>query len=302
MDFVSIITFITSTFGISATTAGILSKMLLDHKFSEKREEMKLTLAADLRQEVETILAEQGADREYRLEARKRLYMAIGPLKFQLLVACRDLSGRVISHGLRASYDTCLEEYYGRSFLFRIIRPLAISEIAERQMSYADFSIDQQAIEIFKFKKNAFAAFSGGNLVKGHSGVVWNTQEQHIFFDYLSRNTNALITDEDKKSARVIRYDEFESILSDNNSLKRFEPFRSILHDFSIRTKTLFWLRLVAYAYLCNMYINRAGQDIGFEEREFPLTDLLLASNDPEIHSQISVYEQRCRDLLQSPL
>lgn len=53
-----------------------------------------LERSATVRREVESYLGEQSAHREYVLEAKKQLYHSIGPLRFQLLLACRDAAHR----------------------------------------------------------------------------------------------------------------------------------------------------------------------------------------------------------------
>lgn len=189
------------TLGVSAGAAAWLTKTLVNHLLEKDVESRTSELAAQLelhkaqwegeiKRQVETFLADKAADREYALDARKRLYTAIGPLRFQLLLACRDLSGRTTAHG-KVQYDTDVADYYGRSFLFRILRPLAISELIERQIAFADFAVDAGAQDLLRFKKSAFAAFTGPSLVEGYPKVDWEFETQHIFFDHLSRAANA---------------------------------------------------------------------------------------------------------------
>src|SRR5262245_47312273 len=128
MDMATIVTSVVSSLGISTATAAWLSSALIGHRLQKDLEKHKSQLQQDLedhkgnlttnlgtyrntlsrepdewqanlRTRVEDALGEKAADRAYRLEARKRLYQAIGPLRFQLLLACRDLSERIKSHG-----------------------------------------------------------------------------------------------------------------------------------------------------------------------------------------------------------
>jgi hypothetical protein len=309
-EFVSVMT---SALGVSGLTAAWLVQKLVDHKLSTELESFKhawqldlerhkAVWAGEIRQDVDTALGDKAADREYHLEARKRLYKAVGPLRFQLLLACRDLSGRVIAHGTREAYSTDLDSYYGQSFLFRILRPLALAELAEREITYQDFSVDLSACEMLRFKKTAFAIFSGSQLVNGHSAVKWIGQSQHVFFDYLGKAANALIISEENRPARCMRFEEFVQNLIEDDHGAKLEPFPEIFKRFNPSQKPLFWLRLVGFANLCNHFINQQGASIGFEQREFPTRRLLEASKDPEILSPISIYEQRCADALKSPL
>src|SRR6266542_4941413 len=60
----------------------------------------KAEFEASLRQRVEDYLGERAAERQYQLDARKRLYTAVGPLKFQLILASSDFVNRVLRIGM----------------------------------------------------------------------------------------------------------------------------------------------------------------------------------------------------------
>jgi hypothetical protein len=313
MDLATVLVSATSAFGISIATVAWLSRTLISHRLEkdieafksaleQNRESDKAELDGRIRQQVETSLGDLAAEREYGLDARKRLYTAIGPLRFQLLLACRDLAGRIQSYGLGRGYDLDLQGYYGRSTLFRILRPLSLAELVERQIAYADFAVDAGAIDLLRFKKNAFAAFSGGSLVEGHPNVVWSRQEQHVFFDYLSRSANALIINADGESERVLRFDEFDRMLDGKDAMERLSPFPTILHGFTAAAKPLLWVRLVAYGNLCNDFVNTAGKSIGFEVREYPVAELLSAAGERTIADNIAEYVRRSKELPESPL
>lgn len=306
MDLVQIILSIAGSAGLSAGAVAYISKKLFEHKLSIKMEEAKAKIKADIdndkaflnariKEGVENALADRAAEREYELEAKKRLYLAIGPLRFQLLLACRDLAGRVLSHGLRNPYATDISTYYGKSTLYRILRPLALTQLIEKQIADVDFSVDSNAIKLLLFRKNALAAFSGSSLVKGHSNVVWDHQEQHVYFDNLIKASNTLIVQiQNKENKRCAQFQGFEEILEDSEKLQDLSPFPQILEDFTPTVKPLFWLRLVGYAYLCNDYINQEGIHIGFEERKMKTEELLMVSEDKEIIESIGSYVERC--------
>ena len=59
----------------------------VDTRFKEQLQEHQAELDEDL--------GGRAAQRQYEFDARKRLYGAIGPLRFQLAVACAVLSARV---------------------------------------------------------------------------------------------------------------------------------------------------------------------------------------------------------------
>jgi hypothetical protein len=187
-----------------------------------------------------------------------------------------------------------VNRYFGRTTLYRILRPLCISELIERQIAYADFSVVNSAVDLLKFKRNAFAIFSGDRLVNGHSKVDWSKQAEHVFFDQIGRCANLLIFREGDGPERSMRYHEFEQLILDPERVGDFEPFPRIMADMSLTSKLIFWLRLVAYANLCNSYINTAGTEIGFETRDFPVSELLKFTQDSEICSNLAEYTRRC--------
>ena len=294
MDLATVLTAVTSSLGLSAATAAWLSRTLVSHRLQKDLETFKSSLERDrasdqaaiegrIREQVERSLGDLAAQREYDLDARKRLYAAIGPLRFQLLLACRDLAGRVQAHGLGRVYDMSLKGYYGRTSLFRILRPLGLAELVERQIAYADFAVDSGAIDLLRFKGSAFAAFSGGRLVEGHPDVNWNSQVQHIFFDYISRCANVMIAEETEGRERALRFHEFASLLDGKDGTAAFSPFSTIFDGMTPQAKPLLWTRLVVYGHLCNGFVNRTGVVIGFERREYPVAQLLSATEDPTI-------------------
>src|SRR5436190_20136818 len=138
---------------------------------------VKAHIEATLRREVDEYLGDKSAERQYRLEARQRLYGAVGPLRFQLITATRDFANRVdrIGRG-RQPYSIDLAGYFGRSTVFRILRLLGIVELIERQMAYADFAAEPSTVGLLRFKHKAFLCLSSGSLALNHPKANWNQQ------------------------------------------------------------------------------------------------------------------------------
>jgi len=314
MDVASVIAAVASSLGLSLPAAAWLSQSLIKNRLDKDLTTFKADIEAahkarqagldgEIRQRVETVLGERAAERQYAFEAKKRLYTAIGPLRFQLLLACRDLSGRVISRGTagREGYSTDITGYYGRSTLFRILRPLCLGELIERQIAYADFSVDPDAVDLLRFKKSASKAFSGDALVLHHPRVNWNDQVEHVYVDNVARCASALIT-AGTAGERAMRFNEFETCLGEAANVARLDPFPCLLAKFSPSSMPLLWLRLVAYGALCNDMINTAGVAVGFERQDYPTRDLLVASQDAIICANVDDYVKRCESLLTQKL
>lgn len=268
-----------------------LQRELEAHKIALARglEDRKATLQGAINREVQLQLGERAAQREYEYDARKRLYVAIGPLRFQLLASCRACASRIEGLGGREQYDLAVDGYFGRNTLYRLLVPLAIVELIERQLGYSDFSIDQGALDCLRLKKSFASAWSGDEVVLGHPELDWTRQVQHVFGGSRTRAANALISEGTGTSGRVLRFDEF--LAGDTEKeLEQLKPFPDLLNGFSIQRKPILWARLVAYGHSCNAYINRNGVALGFEEKDFPAESLLVASGDGHIVSHAREY------------
>jgi hypothetical protein len=275
-------------------------KLGLNQDLERTKGELQLGLARDkalvdgaIRKEVETQLGEGAAQRQYELEARRRLYLAIGPLRFQLLLACRDLAGRVESFALRKQYRMNLEGYYGRSTLYRMLRPIAVCELIEEQVALADFSIDRGAIDCLRFRRTITRIFSGDELPGDHPEVNWNAQEQHVYADSLSSCARILI--EAHEGKRVLRFDEFGKLLKDKSDAV-VTPFDTLLSEFNMGAKPILWIRLVAYANACNELVKRLGGP-EFAPHVFPVEDSLKRGGDPFILARLPDYLARIKSV-----
>ncbi|WP_460836147.1 hypothetical protein [Massilia agri] len=244
------------------------------------------TIDADVRRNLELDLGQVNAQREYEYEARRRLYAAIGPLRFQLLLSCRDLIGRIEAIGSRERYKLDLSSYYARSTIYRILKPFALASLIEEQIALSDFSVDEKAIDLIRFRRSVTRIFSGDEFVARHPNVNWLTQEEHIFADRLSASVQPMIR-RDSSNARVMRFEEFNSLIN-SQGWHDLAPIDHIFCEFEASSKPILWARLVAYAYLCNSLINSQGSALGFELETLNVEPLLSRANDLFISENIS--------------
>jgi hypothetical protein len=318
MDVATVLTSLVSSGIISLGAARWLTTRLIDHlltkdlkdyqaaldvKLAITKSELdsqvataKANVDAALRRGVEEYLGDKSAERQYRLDARKRLYGAIGPLRFQLIVACDDFAGRIrrIGEG-KQPYATSLKAYFGRSTVFRLLRLFGITELIARQAADADFSVDPSMTELLRFKHESFRCMSSSTIALDHPVANWDTQVEHVFYDRLSMIAAAMIVSDDEvKQARVRRFDEFNDFVSHEAGLKKIQPIPRLMRRFSVDATPILWVRFVALARLCSTFAMHEGPAVGLRPEAFDGPAMLRASSDAFLRSH---HDRYCRVL-----
>jgi hypothetical protein len=275
------------------------TKADLAHGLEAHKASLSAQLAADraqiegeIRQHVELNLGERAARRQYEYEARKRLYVAIGPLRLQLLLACRELAERIKDHGGWEPYDLNLSGYYGRNTLYRLARPLAIVELIEREIAFSDFGVDPDALAILRLKASFRQILCGGDVVGGHPAIDWTRQYEHLFSGSIGTIASKLIRESERGGSRVVTFAEFSEQLA-ADGVHSLDPLSRLVDGFNISTKPVLWIRFVAYAYSCNAWVDRTGQALGFEHRPLPTEALIRASGDNYLIEQSADFGRR---------
>jgi hypothetical protein len=236
-------------------------------------------------------LLERKAQIDYEFIARKRLYEAIGPLRLQFLFAARDVVRRVANHpGTRWNMDPT--EYYAKSFIYRLLRPLAIGQLIERQMSIADFSVDIASLELLRFKAAMEETLTGGGIVLEHPKTNWSTQTQHLFGDNLRVAAARLVVTNPDGTDEVMDYAGFKNAFPDPASEPALKDLVLIFArcDASLLENPIFWLRAVGYASVCESLTAAQGEGLGLQKNFFDATELLDAVPDEYISSRLPEY------------
>lgn len=256
-------------------------KATLDHRVNAARAEIE----TKLRKDTEEYLGDRSAARAYRAEAQKRLYGAVGPLRFQLLVAASDLAQRIDGMGKgRYEFATTLDNYFGQSTIYRILRVFAISELIERQIAYADFAVDPDMLSLRHFKRQAFRSLSSSTVSQGHPQEFWEEQEHHVYYDILQVISSALIVHDAKDSpSRVMHFDEFSAKVAHNGFKSGLHPIPQLMQDFTISSKPIVWLRLLALAHLCASLVQAYGAHLGLDNAPIDIDDMLARTKDDYI-------------------
>jgi len=247
-------------------------------------------------------LMERKAQVDYQYEARKRLNEAIGPLRMQLLFAARDVVRRTRGH-IGKGWDMDPSGSFVRSSIYRLLRPLAISQLIERQMSTADFGVDPGGIALLRFNAAAERMLTGNEIVLNHPGADWETQSQHLFRDNLRAAAFLLIKGEEG-GQEVIGYAEFQQRYPEVLHIDELRDLALIFQESgdSLTKNPLFWLRFVGYGHLCAHLIATQGTSVGFEDVPLPVEDLLRRTDDDDISNRTAEYKQAFDGILSQGL
>lgn len=270
------------------------SKAALDQQLATS----KAQLENSLRQASEIYLGDHAADRQYRLEARKRLYLGVGPLRFQLLLASANYVDRIHGFGGRKFGDkgrfhtTSLAGYFGKSTFYRLGRLLALAELIERQIAYADFSVDPSTVRLLRFKRGLSDSLSSSSVILDHPKADWTRQSQHVFGDMIPIIAAAMIIVEaGDPPTRAMRFDELDHFLAEDAWRARIHPLPRLFESFSPKKTPILWLRLIAIAHLCTRLINIEGEPIGLPVPRLDLPNLLTMTGDAHILGHLADYE-----------
>jgi hypothetical protein len=249
-------------------------------------------------------LLDRKAQVDYVSAARKRLYDEVGPLRFEFLLAARDLESRVLGHpGERWKMDPA--GYYASGFICRILHTFAVGELIERRVGIADFSVDPAAVGLLRALKAMERALSADEVVRDHPNVDWATETQHLFRQNLCLSSAALISGADGDGpASVMSFAEFRDACPDPRADPRLTALAAIFAACrsSLLENPTFWLRLVAYGYVCARVIRSDGVALGFDNRPYSVHDLLSGVDDSRIANQGDAYERAFDAILQRGL
>jgi len=267
-DFLQDSKVITALIAAAVTIAiNLASKLLFDRRLEK--------LKAELSQQH----SQNEAKIKYEFEAKSRLYNAIGTLRFQLLLAARDAASQISGYGAGRRWLITTKNYYGQSTLYKLILPISLCQKIEAQISYADFSVDSGAIDLLRFKRAIYTAFTSGKSILQHPDANWEHEEQHVFRHSLDNIALSLINEDDENKA-VIPLSSFAKFTSSKGGYSKISPLPELFADFTIERKPLLWCRLVLYGYLCSEFVNSVGTGIGFEPIEYDVSELLGQADD----------------------
>jgi hypothetical protein len=279
---------------VVAVIAGAILRDWLPRLLDQRLKERMVEIEAKVRSESE----EESAWRTYSFEARRRLYETIGPLRFQLLLANRDLAGRVAAFHARR-YDMKVGDYYVTSFTYRLIRPLAITELIERQITYADFSVDEQVLLLLRFKAAAKAMLSDSEVIFDDPGANWRAQKEHFFSGNIGALARAGLVESEGDSMRVLREEEFSAVIEQR---EMSGLALQMLSRLDLERTPRLWARLVGYGYAANWLLAQVGPGIGISPLPYPAVEMLRKVPSSHLREHAGAFPERCDQIIANAL
>lgn len=228
-------------------------------------------------------------------EARSRRQVATGTLQLERFLETRSFARRFEHYFRESGKDHTLETMRGHSrpgpyhdggmMIYRILRPLTVGEIIEKQTLPSDFLLDPATVEMVRFGQAAVEVLTGdriGARLDGGEGFVegfdmsacWDLGDegpalyQRIRGSYLRCGAAALLAPESLEGIeprRCITHSEFCKLWEQPEHHPAtsqpfhagLEPMKATIHRFNRWENPILWLRLVGYAHICGKFCNR---------------------------------------------
>jgi hypothetical protein len=270
-------------------------------------------------------------------EALSRLHAATGALRLELFLETRSFARRLVHYSDTRKpghpYPLATEreafpasEYHaGGLMIYRMLRPLTVGEIIEKQTFDADLIVDPIMVDLLRFSHAGVEMLTGDRLGEGvrpgetlpgfemekcwdpgrsgsygrrlsrgqqHEGA--SPPYQRVRGSYLRCAAAALLArdHDDGSRRRCMTHAEFCERWEKADEHPTFHaalvPAKRIFHEFSPAANPHFWLRLVAYAYTCEWFYDRARADATQRSRRERWVDT-LRGEDPIEYTSLDI-------------
>lgn len=289
----------------------------IQHEYDQKLESHKAQLKAEHDREIERLKvvlgdasAERNARRDYEYEARKKLYAEYEPLLFQLIEQSENAYYRVLSLArtaregdLTVDAGGWLERpgYYMRSTIYKLLAPIALFKIIQRNLTFVDLSVDSGIAANYTLAKVLYVTLTSHFELAGENPAIMydpdadaaeqtrvkNPQQfwrQGIPLGCLDNVLHDCLISEDEP-ARLYTFGDFERIvnkLMEGDTWHDINLFFEVFKNFHPSTRPVLWRVLVTQAHIHRLLIRRVGS-----RSESPQKDMLSKLSLPlEEHSK----------------
>lgn len=249
---------------------------------TKKNQQSVETLKTALAEKLETFrarLAEQKAEndamRDYKYEARKRLYEEIEPLFFQLVEASDEALHRIYSLArtarcgdLRAGDGWLSREgYYAISTMYKLMLPFAIVRVIRERLTSVDLAVDRDINAQYVLARGLYLSFTDDFVFAGMDPALpydpnrkdWREKResnpemysrQGIPLGHLDNAADALIRR--GGPGQWVSFGEFYTQYRNKSPevYEKFDPVATVILHFHPRTRPVFWRVLIAQAHI----------------------------------------------------
>jgi hypothetical protein len=264
---------------LSSITVAIVSYILnkkkdkelkdIDLRYSENLKRLEKQLASEK--------SEEDALRDYKYEAKKRLYEEYEPLLFQLIELAQDAYGRIIGLA-RSNREGNLEPpnswlgsptgYYPINTIYRLIAPLSLFRLMQRRITLFDLALEPLFNIQYVLVKALYNSFSEDfTLAKEDPSIDYDPYHktndlsnikankftlQSIYRGIVDNMADALLIEESHNSnntfLRIMSFGEFQEKYFDREVNERFIKISNHLKNFTPYRLPVFWRILVTQA------------------------------------------------------
>jgi hypothetical protein len=229
-------------------------------------------------------------------ERHSRLEVATGALQLELFLETRSFARRLVHYFRESGDDHELATvrrganagayHAGGMTVYRILRPLTVGEIIEKQTLAGDLILDPVMLEMLRFSQGAVEMLTGDKVGASWSAgdgsepefdmkSCWNLDSegsgefQRIRGSYLRCGAAALLAEPVVgEEPRCITHAEFCKLWERpemgseraHEFHQALEPIKRSLDGFNRHQNPIFWLRLVGYAYTCESFYDRMSE------------------------------------------
>lgn len=243
-----------------------------------------------------------GNELQRQHDAIMRMRTAVGSLRLELFLSVRSVVRRLTRYAshphaveTQPSDGSWVEHHDGGLMIYRLLRPLAVSGLIERDLHFADLSLEASTKELLHFNHAAFEMLTGRQVASAdryplpdslmdfgdrfHPEWCWGSREfgsnpetfQRFRASYLRRAALELVKC-DRGRNRCMDHAEFLDRWEDPDRYKTWhqhlEPVKATLHGLDPAGNPILWLRLVGYTYVCKWFFDRHRR--GGSERSRP--------------------------------
>jgi hypothetical protein len=248
----------------------------LKNTFAQELQDRKNELDKEIEAYKDTLAEKQeerNAWREYRYEARKRLYQQYEPLLFQLVECCESAKERIDSLARTAregdlgpSGWLSKKDYYLYSTIYFLLSPLVIFKLMQRSVTFVDLTVDPNindqyllakqlawsftdAFDFAKIAKIDYAPNVAGaeQKRKQYPDKYWR---QGIPVGVLDKAVEACIIHSPDGVSRSMSFSEFEEAYINQKTYSKFAYISDIFFGFHPKTRPVLWRMLITQAHI----------------------------------------------------